>query len=43
MTVRVKNLEKITRELLGQISTWEEHYGPFYYLVTLFLFLSLYF
>ncbi len=29
MSNRVKNLDKVTKELLGQISTWEESNGPF--------------
>ena len=27
MTTRVKNLEKITKEILGMISTWEDKHG----------------
>eukprot|EP01035_Chromulina_nebulosa_P021145 gene21145-27397_t len=29
MTVRVKNLDKITKEILSQIVIWEEQHGPF--------------
>lgn len=29
MTVRVRNLEKITKELLIVIGAWEESNGPF--------------
>lgn len=29
MSNRVKNLDKVTKELLGQISAWEESNGPF--------------
>lgn len=31
MHTRVKNLEKITRELMQQIGQWESENGPFYY------------
>jgi hypothetical protein len=35
MSTRVKNLDKITKELLGHIQTWEEANGPFIYAVSL--------
>jgi len=31
MTVRVRNLEKQTKELLQQVQSWEDAHGPFYY------------
>ncbi len=36
MTNRVKNLEKITKEIATQISAWEEINGPFIYAVSKF-------
>jgi hypothetical protein len=35
MSTRVKNLDKITKELLGHIQTWEEANGPFIYAVSI--------
>ena len=34
MTIRVKNLEKMTKEIVAQISAWEELNGPFIYAVS---------
>ncbi len=31
MQNRVKNLDKLTKEIVSQISTWEEANGPFMY------------
>jgi hypothetical protein len=38
MTNRVKNLEKLSKEVLHHISTWEESNGPFFYGVRIFFF-----
>jgi len=35
MTNRVKNIEKLNKEVLNHIQTWEETNGPFYYGVKL--------
>jgi len=32
MTLRVRNLEKLTKELTNAIQSWEEHNGPFMYI-----------
>ena len=37
MASRVKNIEKITKELLQQISQWEETRGPFMFAVSTYV------